>query len=103
MPCYDIEVTREGRWWEIRIPALDGVTQASPYDGSYLVVGKVDLVDVAMAPPQWWRGTGPTPRFEYRARAGTIRELGILDAESAPAVDALAQELAARYGVPVHT
>ncbi len=28
MPCYDIEVTREGRWWEIRIPALDGVTQA---------------------------------------------------------------------------
>lgn len=28
MPTYDIEVTRDGRWWMIRIPALDGLTQA---------------------------------------------------------------------------
>jgi hypothetical protein len=25
---YDVEVTREGRWWMIRIPELDGLTQA---------------------------------------------------------------------------
>ncbi len=25
---YDVEVTREGRWWMISIPALDGLTQS---------------------------------------------------------------------------
>ncbi|PVY23636.1 HicB family toxin-antitoxin system [Williamsia muralis] len=25
---YDVEVTRDGRWWMISIPALDGLTQA---------------------------------------------------------------------------
>jgi hypothetical protein len=28
VPTYDIEVTRDGHWWMIHIPALDGVTQA---------------------------------------------------------------------------
>ena len=28
MPTYDIEVTRDGRWWMIHIPALDLRTQA---------------------------------------------------------------------------
>jgi hypothetical protein len=28
MPTYDIDVTRDGRWWMIHIPALDGLTQA---------------------------------------------------------------------------
>jgi hypothetical protein len=28
VPTYDIEVTRDGRWWMIHIPALDGLTQA---------------------------------------------------------------------------
>jgi hypothetical protein len=25
---FDIEITRDGRWWMIHIPALDGLTQA---------------------------------------------------------------------------
>jgi hypothetical protein len=25
---YDVEVTRDGRWWMIHIPELDGLTQA---------------------------------------------------------------------------
>jgi hypothetical protein len=29
---YDVEVTREGRWWMISIPALDGLTQARRLD-----------------------------------------------------------------------
>ena len=28
MPTYDMEVTRDGRWWMIHIPALDLLTQA---------------------------------------------------------------------------
>ena len=28
MPSYDIEVTRDGRWWMVHIPAIDGLTQA---------------------------------------------------------------------------
>lgn len=28
MPTFDIEITRDGRWWMIHIPALDGLTQA---------------------------------------------------------------------------
>ncbi len=26
-PTYDVDVTREGRWWMIAIPAIDGLTQ----------------------------------------------------------------------------
>jgi len=25
---YDVDVTREGKWWMVSIPALDGLTQA---------------------------------------------------------------------------
>ncbi len=28
MPSYEYSVTRDGRWWMITIPALDGLTQA---------------------------------------------------------------------------
>jgi hypothetical protein len=28
MHTYEIEVTRDGRWWMIRIPEIDGLTQA---------------------------------------------------------------------------
>jgi hypothetical protein len=28
MMTHDINVTRDGRWWMIHIPALDGLTQA---------------------------------------------------------------------------
>jgi hypothetical protein len=29
---YDVEVTRDGRWWMIAIPAVDGLTQARRLD-----------------------------------------------------------------------
>jgi hypothetical protein len=28
MPAFDIHVTRDGRWWMIHIPEIDGLTQA---------------------------------------------------------------------------
>ncbi|QLQ11160.1 MAG: type II toxin-antitoxin system HicB family antitoxin [Nocardioidaceae bacterium] len=28
MTSYDITITREGKWWMVKIPALDGLTQA---------------------------------------------------------------------------
>jgi len=28
MTAYDVKITREGRWWMVEIPALDGLTQA---------------------------------------------------------------------------
>lgn len=28
MKTYDVTVTREGKWWMIHVPALDGLTQA---------------------------------------------------------------------------
>lgn len=36
MPTFDIEVTRDGRWWAIYIPALDGYVLP---DGSINVGG----------------------------------------------------------------
>ena len=42
-----------------------------------------------------------SPRAEYRARLGGIVELGLLDTDGGPEVEAFAQELADRYDVPV--
>ena len=66
---------------------------------SYLVVGKVLLHDVLPFRPL------PTmkisPRAEYRARAGGIVELGLLDTDGGPEAVAFGQELSDRYGVDV--
>ena len=32
MPEHDINVTRDGRWWMIAIPEIDGLTQAEDFD-----------------------------------------------------------------------
>jgi hypothetical protein len=51
MPDYDITVTRDGRWWMIAIPALDGLTQAEHFDEidgmarSYIAVATDTLID----------------------------------------------------------
>lgn len=66
---------------------------------SYLVVGKVELHDVLpFRPPPTMK---ISPRAEYRARLGGIIELGILDTDGSPEVEAFGQELAARYDVDV--
>jgi protein-tyrosine-phosphatase len=66
---------------------------------SYLVVGKVELHDVlAYRPPPTMK---ISPRAEYRARLGGIVELGLLDTDGGPEVEAFAQELADRYDVDV--
>jgi protein-tyrosine-phosphatase len=66
---------------------------------SYLVVGKVVLFDVLPYQPP------PTmtisPRAEYRARAGDIVELGLLDTDGSPEAVAFSQELSDRYDVDV--
>ena len=66
---------------------------------SYLVVGKVELHDVlAYRPPPTLK---ISPRAEYRARLGGIVELGILDTDGGPEVEAFGRELADRYDVDV--
>jgi protein-tyrosine-phosphatase len=66
---------------------------------SYLVVGKVELHDVlAYRPPPTMK---ISPRAEYRARLGGIVELGILDTDGGPEVEAYGRELADRYDVDV--
>jgi len=66
---------------------------------SYLVVGKVVLLDVVAFQPI------PTmkisPRAEYRARGGGIIELGLLDTDGGPEAVAFGQELSDRYDVEV--
>ncbi|HEY9313916.1 hypothetical protein [Williamsia sp.] len=32
MKTYDVEVYRDGKWWMVRIPELDGLTQAYSED-----------------------------------------------------------------------
>jgi hypothetical protein len=66
---------------------------------SYLVVGKVQLFDVLpYRPPP---SMTVSPRAEYRARSGTIVELGLLDTDGGPEAAAFGQELRDRYGVEV--
>jgi protein-tyrosine-phosphatase len=66
---------------------------------SYLVVGKVLLLDVLPFRPP------PTmtisPRAEYRARVGEIVELGLLDTDGGPEAMQFGQELSDRYDVEV--
>jgi protein-tyrosine-phosphatase len=66
---------------------------------SYLVVGKVLLFDVlAYRPPAAMK---ISPRAEYRARSGSIVELGLLDTDGGPEAISFGQELANRYEVEV--
>ncbi|MBV8181640.1 MAG: hypothetical protein JOY55_08975 [Mycobacterium sp.] len=66
---------------------------------SYLVVGKVLLNDVlAYRPPP---AITISPRAEYRARSGSIVELGLLDTDGGPGALAFGQELSERYDVEV--
>jgi predicted RNase H-like HicB family nuclease len=32
MRTFDIQVTRDGRWWMIHVPEIDGVTQAEDFE-----------------------------------------------------------------------
>jgi hypothetical protein len=66
---------------------------------TYLVVGKVELVDVeAFRPPPSMK---ISPRAEYRARLGGILELGLVDTDGGPEAVAFSQELSDRYDVEV--
>ena len=66
---------------------------------SYLVVGKVLLCDVLPYRPP--KSMTVSPRAEYRARSGTIIELGLLDTDGGPEAAAFGQELRDRYDVEV--
>jgi hypothetical protein len=64
MPTFDIEVYRDGRWWMIRIPELDGLTQAR-WPGEirrmardYIAVGTdqpIEVIAVHIVKSRWWK------------------------------------------------
>jgi hypothetical protein len=63
MPCFDIEVTRDGRWWMISIPALNGLTQAR-FRGEIESMAR-DYIAVSTDTPigeiDVWISSAPTP------------------------------------------
>ena len=64
MHTYEIEVTRDGRWWMIRIPEIDGLTQArwpgevKSMARSYIAVSTgqpIDNIAVRIVGSHWWK------------------------------------------------
>ena len=64
MRTYDIEVYPDGRWWMIRIPELDGLTQArwrgeiKSMAWPYIAVSTgqpADNIAVRIVGPRWWK------------------------------------------------
>jgi hypothetical protein len=64
MHTYDVEVYRDGRWWMIRIPELDGLTQArwpgevKSMARSYIAVSTgqpIDNIAVRIVRSRWWK------------------------------------------------
>jgi hypothetical protein len=64
MHTYEIEVCRDGRWFMIRIPELDGLTQArwpgevKSMARSYIAVRTdqpIDDIAVRIVRSRWWR------------------------------------------------
>jgi hypothetical protein len=64
MHTYDVEVITEGRWWMIRIPELDGLTQArwpgeiEDMARSYIAVSTgqpIDNIAVRVIGSRWWK------------------------------------------------
>jgi hypothetical protein len=45
MQTYDVTLTREGRWWMVHIPALDGLTQARRLSEAELMAREYIAVD----------------------------------------------------------
>jgi hypothetical protein len=64
MHTYDVGVYRDGRWWMIRIPELDGLTQArwpgevKSMARSYIAVSTdqpIDTIAVRIVRSRWWK------------------------------------------------
>jgi hypothetical protein len=64
MHIYEIDVYRDGRWWMIRIPELDGLTQArwpgevKSMARSYIAVSTdqpIDNIAVRVVKSRGWR------------------------------------------------
>ena len=64
MHRYEVEVYRDGRWYMIRIPEIDGLTQA-PHPGeiedmarSYITISTdkpIDNIPVRIVRSRWWK------------------------------------------------
>ncbi len=64
MRTYDVEVYRDGRWWMIRIPQLDGLTQIrwpgeiKSMARSYIAVStgqQIDNITVRIVKSRCWK------------------------------------------------
>lgn len=52
MNRYDVTVTREGSWWMIEIPAIDGLTQTRRLDEALAEARSYIVVDQDLAPSE---------------------------------------------------
>lgn len=50
MGTYEVHLTRDGRWWMVRIPAIDGLTQAHSIEEVESMARDYIVVDQDLAP-----------------------------------------------------
>lgn len=107
MPEYKVEVVRDGRWWMIHIPEIDGLTQARRVDeiegmARSLVAISTDkpLSDIGIhVASVTVAGIGDIADTAHRIE-NLRRQAAELEAEAADAAKQYARDLT-REGVPV--
>lgn len=106
MTTYDIELTREGRWWMVAIPAIDGLTQVRRLSEveamarSYIAV----TLDVAPSSVEVGRTSIVVDNLDVTAVAGDVAFLREVAAEKEAAAGQLIRSIAlslASSGVPL--
>ncbi len=106
MNAYDAHVTRDGKWWMISVPAVDGLTQARRLSDVTMMARELVAVtlDVPLSTVDVHLASLVVDGDDVLKRARQVQaaraDAAKMEAEAAGGASALAHELAAE-GVPV--
>jgi len=77
MTAYSATVSREGKWWMVRVPAIDGLTQARRVSEAALMARELIAVTLDLAPAD----VEVALTFEPIGAVGDVGAVGDISAE----------------------
>jgi hypothetical protein len=106
MTTYDINITRDGRWWMVEIPAVEGLTQArrlaeANYQAKSYIAAWLDVPMSEVEIGEAHINVGEKDYESVRAELNHLREEARAIEESAATLSRTTAQALAEKGVPV--